>query len=392
MVSDVYFPRINGVSTSIATFRAALRDLNVDVKLLVPRYGAEGDAEGVTRVRSRKVPRDPEDRLANWREMRDAAIREAANCDLIHIQTPFVAHYAGRAAAQAWGLPLTLTYHTLFEEYLHHYAPFVLAAALRAVARGISRAQCNEVDAVVVPSTAMRDRLAGYGVTTPLHIVPTGIPVTDFSAGDGAAFRRVHGISGDASVALFIGRVAHEKNIGFLLEVAREVAARLPGFLLLIAGEGPALPTLRDSVIAQGLQANVRFLGYLDRVAELPACYAAADVFVFASRTETQGLVLLEAMAAGLPVVAVPAMGTIDIVAPQCGAIAAPDDVAAFAETLLNVLRSPDLRRRLAADARAFSTRWTAAEMANRLAALYRNLSHYESAIPRPLAARTTSR
>jgi len=377
MLSDVYFPRVNGVSTSIATFRDALRDCGIDVRLIAPRYAdeADDDVHGIIRVPGRKVPRDPEDRLASWRQMRAAALREAATCDLIHIQTPFVAHYAGVHAARRTGRPVLLTYHTFFEEYLHHYAPFLPAGLLRATARQLSRSQCNAVDAVIVPSTAMRDRLEDYGVSKPLHVLPTGIPVTAFGSGDAERFRRRHHIAPGAPLALFVGRVAHEKNIGFLIEVAAIAATALPGFILLIAGEGPALAELERSTTRLGLQQTVRFVGYLERSVELHDCYAAADAFVFASRTETQGLVLLEAMASSLPVVALAAMGTIDILSPQRGAIIADDSPAAFATSLIDLLRAPAMRQRLAAEALDYSREWSDAMMASRLAALYQGLA-----------------
>ena len=373
MVSDVYFPRINGVSTSIATFRHALAACGVEVRLLVPRYGDEAPEAGVVRVRGRTVPRDPEDRLVGWRAMHAAALEEAADCDLVHVQTPFVAHYAGIAAARAQNKPALLTYHTFFEEYLHHYAPFLPAFALRALARRISRSQCNAVDGVIVPSTAMRDRLAGYGVRRPMHVLPTGIPLRDFAAGDRARFRSRHDLPEEAPVALFIGRVAHEKNIGFLLQVAARMRSTLPDFILLVAGEGPALGDLRRETRRLGLERTVRFVGYLDRHLELPDCYAAADVFAFASRTETQGLVLLEAMSAGLPVVAVAEMGTADILAGERGARIAPANVDGFAAVLGQVLANPDLRTQLSRDARAYSAEWADDIMAARLATLYRS-------------------
>ncbi len=377
MVSDVYFPRVNGVSTSIATFRRALRQNGIEVSLVAPRYGDETDeaADGITRVPGRPVPRDPEDRLSSWRQMHQIALREAANCDLVHVQTPFVAHYAGVNAARKRGLPLLLTYHTFFEEYLHHYAPFLPATLLKATARRVSRSQCNAVDGVVVPSTAMRDRLADYGVSAPLHVLPTGIPTAAFGAGNRQRFRRKHGIDENAPLALFIGRVAHEKNIGFLLDVAARAANALPGFILLIAGEGPAMADLQRDAARRGLQQTVRFVGYLERSVELHDCYAAADAFVFASRTETQGLVLLEAMASGLPVVALAAMGTIDILAPRSGAIVADDEPGAFTSALIQLLSSPALRRRLSTEALAASRGWSDEAMATRLADLYRSLA-----------------
>lgn len=371
MVSDVYFPRVNGVSTSIETFRRTLAAQGVELRLVAPRYGGEPDEAGVVRVAGWPVPGDREDRLVGWRAMHRATLAAAGGCDLVHIQTPFVAHYAGLAAARRLGLPVIATYHTLFEEYLQHYAPLLPAGWLKRRARGLSRRQCNALDGVIVPSTAMRERLLGYGVDAPLHVLPTGIPVERFRGRDGAAFRRQHGIAPERPVALFVGRVAHEKNIGFLLDALRHALARHPA-LLLIAGEGPARAELEARVRREGLAEAVRFIGYLDRAEALPACYAAADVFVFASRTETQGLVLLEAMAAGLPVVALAAMGTTDILAPERGARIAPDSPTGFAAVVEDVLANGRLRKQLATEARCYAGEWADNLMAARLAALYR--------------------
>ena len=197
--------------------------------------------------------------------MHRAVLEAAGDCDLIHVQTPFVAHYAGLKAARSLGLPVVATYHTLFEEYLQHYARLLPAGWLRGQARAFSRRQCNALDAVVVPSTAMRERLESYGVTTPLHVLPTGIPTSRFAGGDGAAFRARHGIPPGQPVALFVGRVAHEKNIGFLLEAMVHTRRQCPDALLVVAGEGPARADLQARVDQLGLTDAVRFIGYLDR-------------------------------------------------------------------------------------------------------------------------------
>ncbi|MDE2585207.1 MAG: glycosyltransferase [Betaproteobacteria bacterium] len=377
MVSDVYFPRVNGVSTSIETFRGQLAELGVEVCLVVPRYGNEIEQTGIVRVPGRPIPGDREDRLVGWRAMHRAVLEAARDCDLIHIQTPFIAHYAGLKAARQLGRPVLATYHTLFEEYLQHYAPWLPAGWLRRQARAFSRRQCNALDAVVVPSTAMGQRLASYGVTAPLHVLPTGIPLARFAQGDGPGFRQRYGIAPGRPVALFVGRVAHEKNIGFLLD-ALSLARRHSGhsdLLLVIAGEGPALGDLQAQVRRLGLQDNVQFIGYLDRQQALPDCYAAADVFVFASRTETQGLVLLEAMAAGLPVIGLAEMGTIDILGPGRGALAPPPEVQAFAQCLTDFFADAALRARLAAEAKPYAAEWSDRALAARLADLYRQLA-----------------
>lgn len=387
MVSDVYFPRVNGVSTSIETFRSCLAGLGVEVRLVVPRYGDEAAADGVVRVPGRPVPGDREDRLVHWRAMHRAVLAAAEDCDLVHIQTPFVAHYAGLKAARRLGRPVLATYHTLFEEYLQHYAPFVPAGWLRGQARALSRRQCNALDAVVVPSTAMRQRLHDYGVTAPLHVLPTGIPTERFGRGQGLAFRQRHGIHFGRPVALFVGRVAHEKNIGFLLNALVHARRLRPDVLLLVAGEGPAMAGLKAQARRLGLADSVQFIGYLDREQALPDCYAAADVFVFASRTETQGLVLLEAMAAGLPVIALAEMGTVDILAPGRGALSPPADPQAFGQLLGDFLNRPQSWRHLADDAPAYAREWSDGAMAARLAGLYRQLAGAKMAVAAALTA-----
>lgn len=387
MVSDVYFPRVNGVSTSIETFRRTLSAQGVEVRLVVPRYGDEPDEEGVIRVAGRPVPGDPEDRLVGWRAMHKAAREAARDCDLVHIQTPFIAHYAGLKAARQLGLPVVATYHTLFEEYLQHYARFIPAGWLRGQARAFSRRQCNQLDAVIVPSTAMRQRLETYGVTSPMHVLPTGIPLAQFAAGDGMAFRLRHGIAEDRPVALFVGRVAHEKNIGFLLEALAHARQTRPDTLLVIAGEGPAMSDLKAQTAALGLQDSVIFIGYLDRKQALPDCYAAADVFVFASRTETQGLVLIEALAAGVPVIALSEMGTIDILAPGRGGFSPPADPQAFGETLAHFLNHPAAWRHLYEEAPRYAQEWTDVAMAERLATLYHQLAGLQFSPEMPMTA-----
>ena len=387
MVSDVYFPRVNGVSTSIETFRLALREQGVEVQLVVPRYGNEGEQANIRRVPGRKVMGDPEDRLVGWRAMHREVLAAAKDAELIHVQTPFVAHYAGLNAARTLNLPVVATYHTLFEEYLQHYAPFLPSGWLRGQARAFSRRQCNQLDAVVVPSTAMRERLATYGVTSPMHVLPTGIPLQHFSGGRRDVFRYKYGIASTRPVALFVGRVAHEKNIGFLLEALVHACQQRPDMLLLIAGEGPATHELKLQVKKLGLDQNVQFIGYLDRTQDLPDCYAAADVFVFASRTETQGLVLLEAMAAGLPVIALSEMGTADILGAGRGAISPPPKPKAFGIALADLLNNPAFCKHLREEAPAYAAEWSDRAMARRLAHLYRELACQKKAVDLALTA-----
>jgi 1,2-diacylglycerol 3-alpha-glucosyltransferase len=375
-VSDVYFPRVNGVSTSIQTFRRELAALGHATTLVAPAYGsAPADEQDIVRVASRRVPFDPEDRAMRWRQLARVGLAlDARHFDLVHVQTPFFAHYAGVRFARRWGVPCVATYHTLFEEYLHHYARFAPRRATRAMARDFSRRQCGDVDAIVVPSTAMRETLHRYGVGRRTEIIPTGIPLGEIAGGDGARFRRTHGITPERSVLAYVGRVAFEKNIDFLLRALVRVREKVSDVLLVVCGEGPALAALRTLARDAGIADNVRFVGYLDRTTALLDCYRAADALVFASRTETQGLVLLEAMALGVPVVSTAVMGTRDIVGPGKGALVAEDSEQDFAEKVIHLLKDSALRQRLAAEAWDYARLWSAPALALRLQGFYLSL------------------
>lgn len=380
MISDVYFPRINGVSTAIMTLRRELTRQGHQVTLIAPDYGVLGgapcsnepDDAGIYRIRSRGVWGDPEDRMM-LRSGIDSLLPELERegYDLVHIHTPFVAHYAGLKLARALKIPVVETYHTFFEEYLFHYVPLVPKRVMRYLARAFSRSQCAALDGLVVPSRPMLDALRNYGIETRAEIIPTGIEMTDFAGGDGARFRARHGIPHERPMLLFVGRVAHEKNIGFLLESLLYVRAIHPDVLLVIAGEGPALPALRREAERLDLSEHARFIGYLDRGSDLLDCYRAANLFVFSSRTETQGLVLLEAMALGVPVVGLAIMGTADVLCHGRGAHIAEDDVHDFARRVSLLLNDAAGRAELAKSALDYAREWTAAEMTARLARFY---------------------
>ncbi|MBK1673064.1 glycosyl transferase family 1 [Ectothiorhodospira shaposhnikovii] len=377
MISDVFFPRINGVSTSIATFRRQLRREGHDVTLIAPAYpaGHEGESH-ILRIPSRYVVLDPEDRMMKARRIMahaDELAREGF--DLIHVHTPFVAHHAGLALGRRLGIPVVESYHTYFEEYLFHYLSFLPRTWMRSVARHLSRRQCNQVDAVVVPSRAMAEILTGYGVKTPMSIIPTGIHQEAFAGGDGAAFRQHMGIDHDTPLLVHVGRIAFEKNIDALLHMMADVRRAIPDAMLVIAGDGPAMGHIRRLTGQLGLEKAVRFAGYLDRRTTLLDCYRAGNGFVFASRTETQGLVLLEAMALGVPVVSTAVMGTRDILLTGEGALVATDD-RDLARQAIRLLSDPELQQTLSHQARQCAQDWSAPEMAARMLALYGAVSN----------------
>lgn len=332
-VSDVYFPRVNGISTSIRTFAHALQAFGHAVHLVAPEYTAHvADEDWIRRMPARRSRLCPEDAVMRYGSVLERFARPAGSrYDIVHVHTPFVAHRLGLKLARLFDIPCIETCHTFPEDHLHHYLPWIPRGTARGIARLVSRHLYNRVDAVVVPSQPMRDILRHCGVTSRIEVIATGLPEQGFAEADGMAFRRKYRIPQERPLLLYVGRAAVEKNIGFLLRMAAELRTIQPDLLLVIASRGPEERNLHRLAAELNLKPNVLFIGDLDRDIELNACYCAADVFVFASRTETQGLVLLEAMAQGTPVVALAERGTRSILVDGEGALIAPEDERIFA-------------------------------------------------------------
>ena len=208
-----------------------------------------------------------------------------------------------------------------------------------------------------------------------------------FTPGEGARFRKRYRLPERRPVVLYLGRVAHEKNIGFLIDCFIEVRRARPDALLVIAGEGPARATLADRVVQLGLTNDVAFVGYLDRDRELADCYAAAAVFVFASRTETQGLVLLEAMAQRCAIVSTASLGTVSVLQQGCGARVAPENPTAFAQAVVDLLDDGPQAARCGGIAQAYAQGWASAAMAARLRQFYSEQGARAKIDPEPAAA-----
>ncbi|HCI51786.1 MAG TPA: glycosyl transferase family 1 [Gallionella sp.] len=375
-ISDVYFPRVNGVSTSIQTFRHELRQQGHTVHLIAPAYPQQTmDDADIIRIPARGVPMDPEDRFMSYRCVMKQLVRfQNENYDLIHVQTPFVAHYLGIKLAKLLNIPCIETYHTFFEEYLHHYIPLVPKQLMRQVAKQFSRHQGNSLHGMVVPSRPMLQVLKDYGITTPTEVIPTGIEPARFVPGNRESFREKYNIAQNRQVLLFVGRVAFEKNIGFLLGVVSEIRKTLPNILFVIAGEGPALKILMHDVAQMGLDDHVQFIGYLDRNTELNSCYHAADIFIFASRTETQGLVLLEAMAQGTAVVSTAELGTRDVLREGAGVWIAKEELQDFSGKIIKMLDDTATREALGRSGREYAHDWSATRQAERMLTFYKTI------------------
>lgn len=329
--TECYRPIVNGVVASIDALRDGLRAEGVDVTTIAPRLGdCAGDGADIVRIPSLPLPTATAYRLCV--PYLNAGDRQRLRgTELVHAHSPFVTGWMAAAYARRHGLPLVFTYHTRLDAYAH-YAPFDRSTTERAMI-ALTRRYANAADAVIVPTAAILRRLRELGVRVPIAVIPSAIDVARFAAGRRSAQMRGRlGAEGDAPLALVVARLGREKNVALALDAL----ARSPGLRLAIVGEGPSRAELEQRNRRQGTADRVRFLGELPPEA-LPDVYASADVFLFPSTTETQGLVLVEALASGLPVVAAESEASREVLA-TAGSVV-PAEPAAFADAIAAALR-----------------------------------------------------
>ncbi|HLN46693.1 MAG TPA: glycosyltransferase [Magnetospirillaceae bacterium] len=339
MFADSYLPEINGVVTSLVSSTRELRRRGHRVIVIAPSHeGAVDDDPDVFRLRSSPFPFYPQFRMAFPLPAKLLATLPRMPFDVIHVHSMFFIGCLGAYLAQFRRMPLVFTYHTLWTEYAH-YVP-VDPGFTRAQAVWVSREFCNRATRVIAPTHGIRTLLATYGVNRPATVLPSGVDVSVFelSVADAPRIR-----AGGGPIALFVGRLGKEKNVDLVLDAFDVAARRIPDLRLIVVGSGPHEEALRRHANELASSPRIRFTGALDQ-RELGAYYAAADAFVFASTTETQGLVLLEAMTHGVPVAAVDCPVSREVVAGESGLLCA-ERASELGEALVALVRAGEDER-----------------------------------------------
>jgi hypothetical protein len=375
------------VSVSVQTFAAELARRGHAVVVLCPEYPAADGLElsPPTEVPVLRFPSSPsavstEDRLVHVTAFR--AIFSALDHfrpDLIYGQTEFSMQIAGRLYARRRGLPFLLCSHTNYEHYIANYITSVDSEVLKATVRFLMRRIFGTADAVVTPSHSMERILKSYGIYKPIHVIPSGISPNftprsyDEASRHRAALAARYPALAGRRILLFAGRVTEEKNTDFLVSLLERLLADRSDLALLILGDGPHRPSLEALVASRALADRVAFTGYLPR-SELPLIYAACDVFVFPSKTETLGLCTIEAMAVGTPVVAIGEMGTLDLMRGDHGGFMVRDDIEEFAQAVLRLLGDEELWRSKSAEAIAWAGQYSVEATTDRLLGFFERI------------------
>jgi 1,2-diacylglycerol 3-alpha-glucosyltransferase len=300
--TDTYTPQINGVVTSICLFKDALEARGHEVYVFAPKPEHADDGDHTVRFRSMPFAFQPEMRLASPFSIEALRRVDKIDLDIIHSHDPFSIGLFGLNVARRHKIPYVHTYHTLYPDYVHYVWETRLTKKL---AERLSREFCEQCSSIIAPSTKVEQYLRAWGVTVPVEIIATGVDVERYSRPDPDRVEELAeliDLQPDERVLLFMGRLGKEKNVELLLHALWH--SRHPHTRLIIGGDGPNRAALEQLTEELGLTGRVSFMGYL-KGADAVAAYHVADAFAFASTTETQGLVIGEAMAAGLPVIAV---------------------------------------------------------------------------------------
>jgi 1,2-diacylglycerol 3-alpha-glucosyltransferase len=293
---------------------------------------------------------------------------EAFQADIIHAHHPFLLGDTALRVAMNKNVPIIFTHHTRYEDYTH-YVPF--SDAMKEVAIQLPTHFANLCDGVIAPSESIARMIRRRGVTTTIKVIPTGIDVKAFASADGARFRERMKIPADSLVIGHIGRLAQEKNLGYLAEAVAPFLAREPNARFLVVGDGPWRDQMKDVFRQHGV-ANRLLLAGKRTGRVLREAYRAMDVFAFASKSETQGMVVAEAMAAGVPVVALNASGVREVVVDDTNGYLLPAN--ASAETFTRALAkcaAKEERSRLSAGAQETAAQFSREQSAKKALAFY---------------------
>lgn len=390
MLTNTYAPHVGGVARSVQAFSDAFRRRGHEVLVVCPQFeGAPAEEPGVLRVPALQNfnGSDFSVVLSVPRSLR-AAIEDFAP-DVLHSHHPFLLGSTAVRLARVLDRPLVFTHHTMYEQYTH-YVPGDSQAMRRFVIH-LSTNYANLSDEVFAPSESVAEILRKRAVRVPVRVVPTGVRLADYTAGSGAGFRDIMGIPHDAFVIGHVGRLAAEKNLGFLGDALAAALAANPAAHALLVGQGPEGDALRARFIAAGVGARAHFAGLLQH-RFLVSAYKAMDAFAFASHSETQGMVVSEAMAASVPVVALDAPGVREVVSDGVNGrlLPATADAAAFAHALVG-LAAMD-RAPLRAAARATAEGLSLERSADLALAAYRTLLSGRDSGPREAADEAWSR
>lgn len=405
MFTDSYWPRVNGVTVSVESFAYTLIKRGHEVLIICPFYPESASPERFSLTAPKKelkipessiirVPSVPlfiskEDRISKSHKMFWVKRKiDKFEPDIIHIQSEFVTADFGYFCARTRKIPTIYTFHTLWEDYMTNYLPHVPMFLLQFVLWIVQNTAFRRAYRIIVPSKVINDVATHYRLRKEPYLLPTGIDANLFqnSQEDINTFRLLmefkYPYLKGKKILLFAGRVGREKNIDFLMNIAPEILQKHPEAIFMIVGNGPDMYWYQEECISLGIQDNFIFTGYMERK-DLSLTYAISHIFVFPSMSETQGLVTIEAMFSGIPVVAIGVRGTLTVMNGDNGGFMVKNDPVEFQNRVLDLLEDQDLYQKKSAEAKEYAKNWTIDIMTERLEKIYQEvINDYKKEYP----------
>jgi 1,2-diacylglycerol 3-alpha-glucosyltransferase len=369
--SDGYLPSVTGVTTSVETSVSVLEQRGHTVTIVAPSYPKYKDrAHDVVRIRSVALPGQDNFRVATYLPGTSLLLAARLDVDIIHGHAGGPISWLGWEVARIKRVPFVFTYHTFFNQYTHYFLkgkvirPHMMEVATRVFG--------NMTDQVIAPTQKVRDELLIYGVKKPITILPSGIDLKMFRPQISGALRQQLKIPQHEIIFLYAGRIGKEKSIDLVIRSFARTLKQCPTCHLVIAGDGPDRRKLELLATKVG-KGRVHFLGFVPRN-ELPLVYTDADVFVFASKTETQGMVVPEAMACGLPIIAVKDAVYKGVLTHHHEGWLTEHQQIPFSRAMIALAQSPQERQRLGQAALATAQGFSLERVTDQLEALYQGL------------------
>ena len=375
--TNCYKPLVNGVVTSISSLKEAYERKGHEVYIFAPRVEDYLDQEkNVFRYRSVNLTKKVKYPVAIPLSFRAKKVITEFNPDIIHIHHPFVLSSAAMMYGGELGIPKILTLHTQYEQYAYYAAPIpeiITREAIKIIVSNLA----DKTDCITTPSKSMKKIVENYGIKNRIEVIPNAIHLISFKEDDElkrAKIKKKYKLKEDDKIILFVGRVALEKSIDKLIKALAIIKKRsICKEKLLIVGNGPAMGELKQLARTLKVEEDVIFTGTVS-YEEIQHYYKMAYVFTIASTTETFGIVTIEALASGVPVVAVKAPGAVDILTDGLDGLLVDDDVEKFANALEEIIKEPELGEKLSQGALKTSEKYNIDTISERMLNLYREV------------------
>jgi glycosyltransferase involved in cell wall biosynthesis len=372
LLMDVYKPHISGITNVVCQHKKALEDQGH--KVFVFTLGNLDYEDKEPRIiRSPAIPLSDTGYYLNF-SFSGAARNKCKTMDVLHTHHPFITGRIAVRYGKRYGIPVVYTNHTRYDLYAQHYLPLLPDALAQTFLEAYLPSFTSQCDLVIAPSKGLHDVLRGYGVTSHIEIVPNGIDLEPFRNPRTRHTRTELGLPESAKVMIYIGRIAPEKNLAFLLRAFAIVSQELPETYLLLVGDGPEMDNLRDQAQKSGTGEKVTFTGCVE-YEDVPGYLGLADAFVTASVTEVHPLSVIEAMAVGLPVLGIESPGVGDTVVDGVNGFLSRHDLAKFSLKMYRLMSENDLRAQLAKRALEDSEQYSILSTSKRILRFYEELA-----------------